>query len=84
MRLGVANIGKTHHGYFYMDVVGFAPMEYADEVSITFVNSNGTLASDTLTYSVNSYLVNKNESAAYGALVRALTSYSASVNAFLG
>lgn len=82
--LGVANIGKTNDGYFYMDVVGFAPMEYEDEVSVTFVNKNGTLASDTLTYSVNSYLVNKSESATYGALVRALTSYSASVNAFLG
>lgn len=81
--MGSANVVKTDSGY-YIDVVGFAPTEYADEISITFINYEGYAVSSTLTYSVNSYLSNKNTSATYGALVRALASYSASVKAFIG
>ncbi len=81
--IGISNVVKTENGY-YVDIVGFAPTEYADEVSVIFAFDDGSAASYTLTYSVNSYLLNKNESATYGALVRALASYGASTRAFLG
>lgn len=82
--IGISNMVKTDDGY-YVDITGFSPTEYDDAVSLVFsFENNGGELSDVVTYSVDSYLVNKSESATYGALVRALVSYSASVKAFLG
>ena len=67
----------------YVDIEGFSPKMYADVVTVYVVDAEGNQVSDTVTYSVNSYIYNKWD-AAESTLVQALANYSQSARDMLG
>lgn len=66
-----------------IDVMGFTPTMYADVVTAYLVDAEGNQVSETVSYSINSYIVNKCNDAVDGPLVQALACYAASAQKYL-
>lgn len=67
----------------YIELFGFAPTMYDDVITVHIETEAANAVSKTVTYSVNSYIVNMYEDATYGDLVKALACYAASANKYL-
>ena len=90
--VGISDVSTTNYmasdiivdagSYYYIDVKGFEPTMYGNEIYVKLVNGSGHM-SETITYSINSYIANMYTDATYGELVRALACYSASAQKFL-